>query len=279
MSKIHYIQHGTDGMGHQLHGLFSCLLLHDIKNYYFDGNMFVNKIFVYQHVEGSVSNDIKNYMIEIGKKFIKISEQTPILYKNYSHAHEVYNIPTNYDTNTIYSLDNAYYFDKIPINNDEKSQLINNIKKCKELFINDKLPKNRLQPNNIVIHLRLGDAMTTGRGSQINKYNNQIIKVIHIFIKKYHNYIYYFHTDGDADFLTDILNKNKINYKLFLKKEHILNVFSDFIHSKIFIAGCSSLSTVSTFLGNKELTIISDDIKHSVPDNVVRITDYVANNS
>ena len=36
MTKINIIQHGTDGMGHQLHGLLSCLALHNIDKYYFD---------------------------------------------------------------------------------------------------------------------------------------------------------------------------------------------------------------------------------------------------
>ena len=45
MEKIFVIQHGTDGMGHQLHGLLSCLALHNVKNYYFDGYAFINKRF------------------------------------------------------------------------------------------------------------------------------------------------------------------------------------------------------------------------------------------
>ena len=43
ISKINIIQHGTDGMGHQLHGLLSCLALHNINNYYFDGYIFIKK--------------------------------------------------------------------------------------------------------------------------------------------------------------------------------------------------------------------------------------------
>lgn len=50
MSNIHIIQHGTDGTGHQLHGLLSCLALHNINDYYFDGIMYINKPFSYQHI-------------------------------------------------------------------------------------------------------------------------------------------------------------------------------------------------------------------------------------
>ena len=47
MSKINIIQHGMDGLGHQLHGLFSCLILHNIRNYYFDGYAFIKKYFIF----------------------------------------------------------------------------------------------------------------------------------------------------------------------------------------------------------------------------------------
>ena len=43
MQKVAIIQHGTDGFGHQLHGLLSCLALHNVDNYYFDGYSFINK--------------------------------------------------------------------------------------------------------------------------------------------------------------------------------------------------------------------------------------------
>lgn len=63
-----------------------------------------------------------------------------------------------------------------------------------------------------------------------------------------------------------ICYNNIINYLIFEKKTPILQVFSDFIHSKIFVAGTSGLSIVSTFLGNKDLIIINDETKHSVND-------------
>lgn len=35
---IHLVQDGSDGFGHQLHGIFSCMILHNIEKYYFDAN-------------------------------------------------------------------------------------------------------------------------------------------------------------------------------------------------------------------------------------------------
>ena len=58
-------------------------------------------------------------------------------------------------------------------------------KKLKHYFINDKLPSNRLSENNVVIHLRQGDAMTTGRGNVINKHNEQLIKIMPLLTREY----------------------------------------------------------------------------------------------
>lgn len=180
----------------------------------------------------------------------------------------------NYDTETIYSLDNAYYFNKIPIDNNEMKEYINNIEKIKKFFINEKLPKKRLSNDNIVIHVRQGDALNAGRGNVINKHNKQLLNLIPKLVEKYNKYTFYIHCDDDITFLTEILLEKKINFIVFKKNEDILNVLSDFIHSKIFITGHSSLSTVCTFLGDHEVIIVPDDINHSLPNNIIRISDY-----
>tara|TARA_Y100000389_G_C17312988_1_gene438954 strand:+ start:118 stop:795 length:678 start_codon:yes stop_codon:yes gene_type:complete len=219
-------------------------------------------------------------MIEIVKNFINKHKQQEKHYNKKIHVHDINNIPVNYSSNILYTLDNAYYFNKIPINNDERIEYKNNIEKYKELFINDKLPKNRLCEKNIVIHLRQGDAMNYPAWKmRINTYNEKLIELINIFVKQYNDYTYYIHTDGDPTFVTNILNNNNIPYKLFLKDEHVLNVLRDLIHSNILICGCSSLSLVCTFLGKHELTIIPDDTAQSTPDDVVRINTYINNNS
>ena len=70
MQKVAIIQHGTDGFGHQLHGLLSCLALHNVDNYYFDGYAFINKKFSFEHINEENSIKVKEYFIEIIKKFI-----------------------------------------------------------------------------------------------------------------------------------------------------------------------------------------------------------------
>lgn len=145
------------------------------------------------------------------KSFVKKYNQKKKHYNKIIHAHEIYNIPRNYDKNTLYSLDNSYYFDRIPINNNDFKQYLINIQNLKKFFINDKLPEKRLVDNNVVIHLRQGDAMRTERGSIINKYNKQIFKMMKTFTNKYNEYTFYIHTDSDATFLTNFLSEKILN--------------------------------------------------------------------
>jgi len=273
---IHIIQHGVDGFGHQLHGLFSCLLLHNIKDYYFDGFIFINKIFSFDHIKTNI--DIhKNYITEIVNLFISHNNIKPITYKNHIHSHEIYNIPSVPDVNTIYSLDNAYYFNKINLNYEQILLHNNNISLIKKFFINKYLPSNRLNNNNIVIHIRRGDALEVNdlRMSVLN-HTKKVCELIDIFNKIYINYTYYIHSNGDIDTnLKQKLDLYNINYNFYDKTTDVINILSDFIYSKIFICDNSSLSKVCCFLGNKELTIINDDNTHSMPLNVIKISDYI----
>ena len=117
--------------------------------------------------------------------------------------------------------------------------------------------------------------MKTTRFKSINMYNEKILELIPKLIPKYKAYTFYIHSDGDNSFLVNTLHKFNFKYKIFTKNEHVMNVISDFIYSKILIIGNSGLSAVCSFLGDKELVIIPDDIKHSVPSSVIKISDYI----
>ncbi len=279
MNKINIIQHSVDGFGHQLFGLFGCLALHNIENYYFDGVFFINKEFKFQHIQGKVLNDAENYIKEVVKTLIELNNQTKKEYQNKIRSHEIWKIPKETNINTLYELDNILYFNRVPIT--DKQQIVNNIENIKHLFINNKLPKNRLVNKNIVIHLRQGDALYSinSRSRSLTNYSKQLINLLNIFINKYHGYKYYIHTDGNAEFITNILQKNNVDYELFMKNEHILNVLSDFIHSNILLASNSALSMVTTFFGDHELIIIPDEIDYSIPNNALRIGKYMEENS
>lgn len=277
MSKntIKIIQRGSgEGTGHQLLGMMTCLALHGVKNYYFDGNAFKENYFHFEHLTKQEIFSVKKYFIEIAEGFIEFHHQLVKKYTNIVHSHEIYNIPENYNNDTLYSLNNCYYFSKIPINKTEYTNLLLNIQKNKQFFINKQLPQKRICEKNVVIHLRQGDALRTSRNDSICKYNEQIQQKLQKIIDKYENHEWYIHTDGDPAFLTDILNKQKIQYRVYNKSENVLNVLSDFIHSKILICGHSSLSVVSSFLGNHEFVLIPDDIKYCTPENAIKISDF-----
>jgi len=277
---INIIQHGSDGLGHQLHGLFSCLILHNVGNYRFSGYDFIKKPFHFEHLSQNEEQLCKLYLIEIVELFIaKYINVIPKKFKRYIHSHEVYKIPDDPDENILYGLDNAYYFDRIPLTSDQKILHSKNIRDMAPLFINKYLPSDRLPEKNIVIHVRLGDALTSGRGESINNYNNMLMKLLDILINKYIDYEYYFHTDGSIDFILDKLKGKNVKYTLSNKNTPILNVISDLIYSKILICGNSALSKVCSFLGNKELIIINDDNKHSMPQITYKISDYISDNS
>lgn len=275
---IHIIQHGSDGLGHQLHGLFSCLILHNVGNYRFSGYDFIKKPFKFQHLSTIEQQQSKLYLCEVVELFIQKYEISNRKFNGYIHSHEVYKIPENSDENILYGLDNAYYFDRINLTNDERVLHSKNICDMAPLFINKYLPPRRLSENNIVIHVRMGDALTSGRGESIKNYNASLMKLIDILINKYIDYEYYFHTDGNIDFILDKLTGKNIKYTLSEKNTPILNVISDLIHSKILICGNSGLSKVCSFLGNKELVVINDDNKHSMPTITRKISDYISDN-
>lgn len=270
----HIIQHGSDGFGHQLHGLFTCMIFHDINSIYFDGYWFSQKRFVFQHIHGKVANDCMNYLKQIGIEFYNKYNHKKITYKKYKHAHEIYHIPEKYEKDMLYSLDNVFCFDRAKLDESQTQQLYTNIKDMKDLVINKYLPPNTLKEKNIVIHIRLGDAMFTSRRDEIISYNQKLIQLVNKLNETYPDYTYYIHSDGDVSFLTDILKDKKVSFIVKPKSTHILEVLSDFIHSKIFISGAGSLSKVCTFFGDKELIIVHDDNRQNVDKKALRISEF-----
>lgn len=145
----------------------------------------------------------------------------------------------------------------------------------KGYFINRMLPERKLVENNIVIHVRLGDALTNGREHNIRNYTNKILTLIDLFRIQYPNHTYYIHSDGEP---TDLLQKIGSNYIFYNKDTPVLDALSDFIHAKILVCGWSSLSTVCSEFGNKELIIMYDAIEHSMSENpnLYTISNYLS---
>ena len=66
---LNFVQHGSDGFGHQLHGLFSSLILTDIRNYNFDAYSFIKKKFYFQHLSKKEEKQVQDYMIQVVNLF------------------------------------------------------------------------------------------------------------------------------------------------------------------------------------------------------------------
>ena len=97
---VYIIQHGVDGLGHQLHGLFSCLILHNVGNYRFSGYDFIKKPFKFQHLTPIEEQQCKLYLSEVVKLFIQKYDINDRKFNGYIHSHEVYNIPEKSDENS-----------------------------------------------------------------------------------------------------------------------------------------------------------------------------------
>jgi len=272
-NKCHICQHGVDGFGHQLYGLFSTLILHTIKNYYFDGEAYCTKPFRFDHINIQEQEPVKQYLLEAISQFTKGHNQKQIQYTNHIHSHEIYKIPIDFDSNTIYTIDNAYYFDRIQLTDTEKIKHQQNIILFKKYFINKYLPANRLHKKNIVVHIRLGDALQYNEWNKnIQSFNTMIQTLLHTLHEKYPDYTIYIHSNGTIDFLDDI------EYVFYDKKTSVLHMLSDFIYSNIFVCGSSAFSKISTFLGNQSLIIIPDNTKQSMPSKCIQISDYLDSN-
>ena len=90
MDAVNIIQHGADGFGHQLHGLFTTLVIHSIRYYNFDAEMFINKPFMFQHIYGEEAEQMKQYLIECIRQFQIEKNSTTTQYINHINAHEIY---------------------------------------------------------------------------------------------------------------------------------------------------------------------------------------------
>ena len=68
MSKqynLKIIQRGSgEGLGHQLLGIVSCLVIHGVKDYYFDGNAFKKNDFHFEHLTKQEILAVKNTLLK-----------------------------------------------------------------------------------------------------------------------------------------------------------------------------------------------------------------------
>jgi len=269
---INIIQNGTDGFGHQLHGLISIMALHGVNQYYFDAIAFTQKVFTFEHISKTESLELAEYLTEVAQSFAIFHQMNVKKYKEIMHAHEVYLIPEKYSSEVLYSLDNCYYLDRIPISLREKLQVKDNFSTLNQFFLNKKISSKNSEPT-IVIHIRLGDAMHTPRKNSLLKFKADVINCLPKLKNKYPNHLFIIHTDGEIPEIEKVLKQQQSDYQINSKNTPILDVMSDMIYANVFICGNSSLSKACVFLNTAGRDIyVHEDNKHSLPDNVQKIS-------
>jgi hypothetical protein len=122
--------------------------------------------------------------------------------------------------------------------------------------------------------------MKTSRKDSIIQNNIMVQQCSTILHNKFPEHNFYIHSDGDPSLLFKNIPENKKTF--FPKSTNLMLLLSDFIHCDIFVCGCSSLSVVSTFLGEKSLIIVPDGQKsknkHSIHKSSVEISHFIQQN-
>ena len=255
-------QFGTDGFGHQIHGMTSCMSLHGTKiNDYeinFDPHWSINeRPYSFEHISNTESELCKRYIINSLKNFAKRNNSQPNSYQNIFPSSEFWPDTKSWQRNqtkwkafpkftileesrgvhTLHLYDNLWETSyQTGAMQSERDNM-----KLDWVTNNDKLPANRFNEKytNIVIHVRLGDATKRSDNKKLSMELDSIIKKI---IADFESPKIIIHTNGELAIETCefIEVKNK--------QTPVLEVLSDLIHSDIMISGGSSLSAFAVWV-------------------------------
>lgn len=264
---IYVIQEGDDGLGHQLHGLFTVMSLHGIRNIVFAANIYLEKpTQVQTHLKvGKEHNDWSvSYLKQAVRLFLTehpdaVGPTTaPIVRGKLETLHS--------SQETVYALDNAYYFERLKLSSKEALIHARNLASFKRYFttLNQFLPPRDLPTPCTVVHIRMGDAMTTSRGQSILRLNAQLRLVITKLRRKFPGHTVVVHTDS-SDQITAITKGFDIEVRD--EKTPVQRVLSDLVHAEVLVCGDSSLSKVCCWLGgeNRKLLVAPDNNRHTLP--------------
>ena len=276
---MYLIQRGTDGLGHQLHGLFTVLALHGVRNFKFDAEAYL--LDASNFAIGHDNNHMTSYLIKGVELFLA----------DHPHARSGYKEPDLVKlklppvvaaSNTIYVLDNAYYFDRLQLTSEEKARHRANLEQFKCYFtppLNPHIPapkKDKQSKGVVVVHIRMGDAMRTSRAGGIRRAVLLLPKLLKKLQRQYPNYEIRVHTD-DEQRLQPFVQSQRCSISMKGRRTPVEDVLSDMIHAEVLVCGDSSLSKVCCFLGNdsRELILIPDTNKHTLPDSVKTFSSFV----
>jgi hypothetical protein len=123
----------------QVKNLLHFLSLNEVKNYYFDGNLYSKKPIHFKNASYDDSNKYKDYVLKIVENFIKINNQSKKIYKNYERINSLEMLPELNEDNK----ENLFFvkeWNDIIINKfdiEERKKYHENIENYKKLFLYD----------------------------------------------------------------------------------------------------------------------------------------------
>jgi len=254
VNTLNICQHGTDGFGHQIEGMLRLISLSLNSNARYMYNF--KKQFTFEHSNINI-NLLNSYLLNAlelindpTKKTI-IDEGYNINYNETREFNTILQDDKGY-ANTIYCYDGVGNGSALPHNFEEIGEFKKSIPNLREAFVlqNKFLPKPSYhnKKNNIVCHIRLGDAV-----------NQRVLDTGSIFncIKQFQNNInntITIHSNGNIDVL------KSDNTNIYDKHVDVLQVFSDFIHADTLIINYSSLSIAAHLLADSNQLVICPNI-------------------
>jgi hypothetical protein len=123
----------------QVKNLLQFLSLNEVKNFYFDGNLYSKKPIHFKNASHDDSNIYIDYVLKIIDNFIKINNQSKKIYKNYERINSVEMLPELNEDNK----ENLFFvkeWNEIIINKfdiEERKKYNENIEKYKKIFLHN----------------------------------------------------------------------------------------------------------------------------------------------
>jgi hypothetical protein len=125
----------------QIKNLLHFLSLNNVKNYYFDGNLYSKKPIHFKNTSYDDSIKYKEYMLKIVEDFIKINNQHKKIYKNYERITSLEMLPELNEDNK----ENLFFvkeWSEVVINNfddEERKKYHENVENYKKLFLDSNI--------------------------------------------------------------------------------------------------------------------------------------------
>jgi|TARA_B110000483_G_C18183182_1_gene537853 hypothetical protein len=262
---INISQLSNDGIGHQLHGIFTLMCMHNVFDYYYDAYVYIENIISkdIEHIIQSDKQELINILLKIHELFIEEFKTEKKTYMNYTNSQPIINLSNN--ENTLNYLDSIFFFNKHFANIKENKTFISNYNLVKDIFRKTLNINEYNKQYETIIHIR------HGKSNEYQYFNNIYIQTKYwesikkLIIKMTnHNKNIIIHTDADnLDFIFNDFSDEKKKLVTIINKYNVLQALCDFINCKNLVISFSSLSTLAGLLSDN-VFIIPDDKNNSL---------------